>query len=187
MSDQAGAPVPVLDSGLAVFDRALRVLLTVAFAAILVVTLAQVAGRNGLLGTFTGADEIARYLMIVTTFLAIPVLIRARLHIAVDALAHYLPTGRVQVWLHRLIYAIEAAFYLLFANFTVLVIGNYQRTGQKSAELAIPLSWPMLAMVVGAILGAVVSLAYLLRTFLRSADYTTKHGAGFPGAEGVEH
>ncbi|WP_166375838.1 TRAP transporter small permease [Aeromicrobium phragmitis] len=183
MSDQASRRVPVLDAAVNGLDRVLRVLLTVAFGAILVVTLVQIAGRNGLLSTMTGADEIARYLMVVTTFLAIPVLTKGRLHIAVDALSHYLPAGVPQVWLHRVIFAIEGAFYLFFANFAVLVVGNYQRTGQTSAELSIPLSWPMLAIVTGAVLGGLVSLALLVRTFLRAEEYADKSRQGFPGAE----
>lgn len=172
MTEQVPAAVAALDRAVAGFTAVLKLFLTLAFATILVVTLMQIAGRNGLISSFTGAEEIARFLMVGTTFLAIPILVNSRLNIAVDALAHYLPRGMTQVWLQRLILLVEGVFFAVFAYYAwTSVLAGYLRTGQASPELAIPLTWPTLAMILGAALGAVVTLAMLVRTFLYPAGY----------------
>ncbi|WP_150461549.1 TRAP transporter small permease [Nesterenkonia ebinurensis] len=182
----ARKPVPILDQVLRILDHFLRVVLTVGFGMILVVTLVQIAGRYGSFPTMAGADEIARYLMVGTTFLALPVLINSKLQIAVGALADFLPEGMTQVWLHRTIFIIEGLFYLAFSNFTFLTLESYQRTGQSSVELSIPLTWPFATMVLGAGLGGIFSICLLIRTFIRPGDYADKTTTGFPGSQGVE-
>lgn len=180
MSD--GRVVGGLDRVVEVADRLLKVVLATAFGVILVATLVQVIGR-GLGMTIIGTDEVARYLMIATTFLAIPLLVRGRLMIAVDALAHFLPDGTTQVWLQRAIYAVEAFFYLAFTNYAALTLSSFQSTGQASAELSIPLAWPVLTMVVGTALGLVYSLLLLVRTFLVPAEYASSERGGFPAVQ----
>lgn len=172
MTDARPRAVLLLDRSIEVLNNTLKVILTVAFATILIVTLVQVAARNGLMGGFTGAEEVARFLMVGTTFLAIPILVNQRLNIAVDALAHYLPRGVIQVWLQRVIYLVEAAFFAIFAYYAwTSVFAGYQRTGQASPELGVPLTWPTLVMVLGAALGAIVTVAHLARTFLYPREY----------------
>lgn len=178
--------VVILDRVIDLVNRVLKIGLTAAFALILLVTLAQVSGRHGLTPTVTGADEIARYLMVATTFLAIPILVNERLNIAVDALAHYLPNGVTQTWLQRIIYVVETTFYAMFANYAGLVWSNYQTTGQASPELSLPLSWPLMTMIVGAALGAVVTLALFARTFLYPDDYRGTPDTEFAAADGGE-
>ena len=184
--ESARRSVPVLDRVLRIVDRFLRVVLTVGFGMILVVTLIQIAGRYGSFPTMAGADEVARYLMVGTTFLSLPVLINSKLQIAVGALADFLPNGTYQVWLLRVIFIIEGLFYLGFSNFPFLALESYQRTGQSSVELSIPLTWPFATMVLGAGLGGIFSFCLLIRTFIRPGEYADKTTTGFPGSEGVE-
>lgn len=178
MSD--GRRIGGLDRVVEAADRLLRAVLAVAFGVILAATLVQIIGRSVFGATIIGTDEVARYLMIATTFLAIPLLVRGRLMIAVDALAHYLPDGATQLWLQRAIYLVEAFFYLVFTNYAAIVLSNFLSTGQSSAELAIPLAWPVATMVAGTALGFVSSLLLLARTFIVPEQYASSERGGFP-------
>lgn len=160
-----------LDGAIRAFDRVMRAVLGVAFAGILVAAVAQVASRYIPGTSAIGVDEVARFLMIATTFLAIPMLTFGRQQIAVDALAHYLPAGWPKLWLQRLILLIETTFYAVFANYAYLVYANYAATGQASTSLAIPIAVPSLTVMLGALLGAVATVVLLVRTFLRPDDY----------------
>ncbi|AXH96666.1 TRAP transporter small permease [Ornithinimicrobium avium] len=152
-------------------DKVLRVLLTVFMAVMLLAALTQVFVRYALPTTLIGPEEIARYMMIGGTFLALPVLARARNHIAVDALAHYLPGGRSRRWLERLILVLEIVFLGLFSWYAGVVVRDAVDTGGFSAGLQIPNWIPMLPLVVGAVLGLVVTAALLAQSFLSGVTF----------------
>jgi len=160
-----------LDGAIRVFDRVVRAVLSVAFAGILVAAVAQVASRYIPGVSLLGSEEVARYLMVATAFLAIPMLTFGRQQIAVDALAHYLPTGWPKLWLQRVILLVEIVFYTVFANYSYFVYADYAATGQSSTSLGIPLAVPALTVMLGAALGVVATLVLLVRTFLSSDDY----------------
>jgi TRAP-type C4-dicarboxylate transport system permease small subunit len=146
-------------------DRALRVLLIVMFSAVLIAALVQVAARYAFQVTVIGPEEVARYLMIACTFIAIPVLARSRNQIAVDALAHFLPKGVAQLRLARAILLVECLFLAVFGYYSWVFTSGLMSTGQATVGLEIPLYLPALTMVIGAVLGLAVTVLLLTRTF----------------------
>lgn len=183
----AGADVPAsasrtaLDRWLDLADRVLCWVLIVMMAAMLVASVAQVFTRYVLETTLIGPEEVARYMMTGATFMSIPVLARRRNHIAVDALAHYLPNGIPQVLLARLILLFETVFQALFAYFSFQLASELRASGAFSAGLQIPIAWPVSALFIGTGLGALVTAALLVQTFVRPA--TAKAAGGTPSAE----
>lgn len=170
MAEPSSAGTTPLERILNGIDRVFRYLLVVMFAAVLVAALVQVGARYVFHVTIIGPEEVARYLMIACTFLAIPVLAKSRNQIAVDALAHYVPNGTPQVWLARTVLIIEALFLVVFGYFAWEFTDGLLGTGQATVGLGMPLSWPALTMVTGAGLGLVVTLALLVRTFTAAGE-----------------
>lgn len=147
-------------------DKVLRLVLTIITVVLLLAALTQVATRYVLQVSFVGPEEIARYLMIAGTFLAIPVLAKSRNHIAVDALRHYLPDGLPVVIVERAILLIEIAFLVVFSYYAGVVVGSQQATGGASTGLHVPTWIPMVPVFLGALLGALVTAVLLLQTFI---------------------
>lgn len=177
-----------LDRVLAVSDQALRGTLVVLFATVVVAALVQVAGRYLFHVTIIGPEEIARYFMIACTFLAIPVLARSRNQIAVDALAHFLPQGITQLWLARVILTFECIFLVVFALFSWEFASGLLSTGQSTVGLGMPLAWPALSMVFGAVLGFIVTAILLVKTFTPAGSVDpygigARDHTGTPGGE----
>lgn len=154
-----------LTGPLELMDRILRVLLTLIMAVMLLAALAQVTVRYALTTTLIGPEEIARYMMIAGTFLGLPVLAKARNHIAVDALAHYLPSARARRWLLRGILTVECLFLAIFSWYALVVVQDAVRAGGFSAGLEIPNYIPMLPLFVGAVLGLLVTIALFVQSF----------------------
>lgn len=154
-----------LAAALNVLDRFLLVVLTLMMTVMLLAAIAQVAARYVFETALVGPEEIARYMMIGGTFLALPVLARRRNHIAVDALAHYVPeAGRV--WLERLVLLVELTFLVLFTWYASLVVEEL-RVGQGfSAGLELPAWIPFLPVALGAGLALVVTAVLLVHTFV---------------------
>ncbi|MCC3269170.1 TRAP transporter small permease subunit [Arthrobacter gengyunqii] len=150
-------------------DRGLSAMLISAMAVMLMAALVQVGARHLTTETVIGPDEIARYMMTGSTFLAIPVLARRRNHIAVDALAHYLPRG-AKIWLQRLLLTVELVFLVIFACLAIEVFLASNEAGQRSVGLGIPLSWPLFPVVAGATIGAAVTAALLLESILKTGQ-----------------
>lgn len=186
----AGADVPAsasrttLDRWLDVVDRALCWVLTTMMATMLLASVAQVFTRYVLQTTLIGPEEIARYMMTGATFLAIPVLARRRNHIAVDALAHYLPNGTPQVLLTRLVLLFETAFQAVFAYLSFELASSMRASGAFSAGLEIPIAWPVSALFIGTGIGALVTAAMLVQTFVHPA--TARGAGGSPAAEPID-
>lgn len=177
-------PRTALDRWLDVADRALCVVLAAAMGIMLVASVAQVTARYVLQTTLIGPEEVARYMMTGATFLAIPVLARRRNHIAVDALAHYLPSGVTQVVLARAVLLIETVFLAGFTYFAFLFYGELVDSGQFSAGLQIPVAWPVSALFIGTGIGTLLTGAMLVQTFLRPS--TAPEAAGSSPAEPID-
>ncbi len=151
-------------------DRVLRVLLTVFMAVMLVAALTQVFVRYAVTTTLIGPEEVARYMMLAGTFLAIPVLAKSRNHIAVDALAHYLPGPRSRLWLERLILLVEIVFLAIFSWYAAIGVHDVYASGGFSAGLQVPSYIPMLPLVLGGVLGLLVTAVLLFQTFYASGS-----------------
>lgn len=166
MSDRREAASRRLDVALGIMDRVFSWLLILAMATMLISSVIQVGARYALEVTVIGPDEIARYMMVGSTFLAIPVLARRRNHIAVDAITHFLPVGVGRVWLQRFLLVVEAAFLVAFAYFAYDVLIGVYESGQFSAGLQIPAFYPFSTVVIGAALGGLVTVLLLVQTWL---------------------
>lgn len=160
----------MLSAALDRVDAALCVVLTIAMAVMLGAALVQVGARYLTTLTVIGPEEIARYMMVGSTFLAIPVLGRRRHHIAVDALAHFLPGQTSKAWLHRLILTLDLAFLSVFAVLAWEMFSTSLASSQRSIGLDVPLAWPLSTVLIGATLGALVTLAMLVNSFLDPQD-----------------
>ena len=165
----AGTALPRtgFDRALDAVDRVVCWVLIAMMAVMVVASVAQVVTRYLLETTLIGPEEIARYMMTSATFLSIPVAARRRNHIAVDALAHYLPRGVTQVVLSRSVLLFETAFLVLFSYYSFKLLQSVSASGQFSAGLEIPVSWPTSALLLGAGVGALMTGAMLVQTFLR--------------------
>lgn len=150
-------------------DSALCVVLVIALAAMLAAALVQVGARYLTTATVIGPEEIARYMMVGSTFLAIPVLARRRNHIAVDALAHLMPGPAAKRWLNRLLLALELSFLVILTKLAWDTFRTSWDSGQASIGLGVPLAWPLLTVFVGALIGAFVTLGLLVESFLPAA------------------
>lgn len=156
----------VLASGLRTADAVLCAVLALSMGVMLVAALVQVGARYLTTMTIIGPEEIARYMMLGSTFLAIPVLGHRRNHIAVDALAHVLPSRAPRLWLHRLLLALELAFLVVFAALAWQMWTTSLASGQSSIGLDVPLAWPLATVPVGAGLGVLVTAAMLLEAMV---------------------
>lgn len=155
-----------LEGLLAMVDRVLCWVLGIAMFIMLASSVVQVTARYVLDATVIGPDEIARYMMVGGSFLAIPVLARRRNQIAVDAVAHFLPVGSARVWLNRAIILVELVFLVAFSFFALEVLSSVADSGQFSAGLQIPASWPYSTVVIGSALGAVVMLLMFIQAWV---------------------
>lgn len=155
-----------LDRALNVMDRVLCWVLTAAMAVMLIASVIQVGARYVLEITVIGPDEIARYMMVGSTFIAIPVLAKRRNHIAVDAIAHFLPAGIARIWLQRFLTLVEGAFLFAFAFFAWEVLVGVYESGQFSAGLRIPAFYPVSTVSIGAALGGLVMVMLFIQTWL---------------------
>lgn len=155
-----------LDRSLKVADRLLCWVLVAMMATMLLASVAQVFTRYILETTLIGPEEVARYMMTGATFLAIPVLARRRNHIAVDALAHFLPRGMPQSLLSRGLLLFETLFLAVFAFFAYELLVSVHESGQFSAGLEIPVAWPISALFIGSALGTLMTAGMFVLTFL---------------------
>lgn len=166
MTDRRSTAMLGLDRALDILDRVLSWVLAIAMATMLLASVVQVAARYFFQATVIGPDEIARYMMVGGTFLAIPLLAKRRNHIAVDAITHFLPVGLGRVWLQRFLFAVECMFLFVFAYFAWDVLRGVHESGQFSAGLQIPASWPFSTVVIGALLGGVVMVLLFIQSCL---------------------
>lgn len=120
----------------AAIDTVAATLVRVAVAAMLVVVVAQVVFRYGLDASLVWAEEAARYLLVLTTFLGASVAMRRGAHMTVQVVVERLPAGG-----RRLVEALaQVAGCLVYA---VLVRSGLALAGanfdQASPALGLPL------------------------------------------------
>ncbi len=146
--------------------QATRILLTLNSACVIagLAVMAVVVGWNVGLRYLTNqslpwADEVARYLMIWTTFLGAGLALRQGAHVAISNLADALP-ARGQIALRMLVVGLMMAFFC----FMIWIGLDYMARSQfqKSAALRMPMKWVYAAMPTGFALLA-VHLALIAR------------------------
>src|SRR5699024_1036447 len=147
-----------------ILDRIVRWVLVFFSVVMLFASLAQGASREFSLG-IVGAEEVARYSMVATVFLAIPVLTNSRSQISVDAISYFINNDKAYLWFARLILFIEAIFLLIFSNYSYIHTTRLFSSGQSTVALGMPLWVPSVAIPVGAVLGAILTIFMFASTF----------------------
>ncbi|WP_428268189.1 TRAP transporter small permease [Haliangium sp.] len=122
----------------------------------------NVVTRYGLGISIAWAEEVARYLMIWTTFLGAGLALREGRHVAVDLLLDRLPRAAT-TWIRRAIAALMLAFLAALTYLGAQFVGF--GWAQESPVTQIPMGVPYLAIPLGALLFA-VHLVFLLRAFV---------------------
>jgi TRAP-type C4-dicarboxylate transport system permease small subunit len=143
--------------------RAREVVVMVLMAILVVVVVASVIFRYVLLSPLEWSEEVGRYLMIWTGFLAASIAIQQGMHVGIDFLVSWVRPG-VAAWLRRLARGLTGVFLLIVTVFGfMLVIGLWD---QWSPVLQFRMTWPYLAIPVGSLL----MLIELLLPAQRAAD-----------------
>ena len=153
MRDRAAQSLAAIRGPLRPFARALLALDTVAgwsivvlISAMVVVVAVQVFLRYVTNTSLGWADEVSRLTFVWTMFLAIPLGIRAGVHIGMELLTSRLaPT--VQNALARLMAAVAAALMVLVAYQAVVVA--YDQWDEKMASLEASAAWFIVAVASG--------------------------------------
>lgn len=131
---------------------------------------------NVLLRYFFGSqiiwgDEVCRYCLVASTFLSIPIWIRRRSGIRVDAVISYLPKS-IQKVMDILVYVLLLVFFLFLFVSGLSVYQNMAESGQVSAALRMPTKY----------LYAVVEFGFLLSAF-RTVQVLVEQIRGFHKAD----
>jgi TRAP-type transport system small permease protein len=153
MRDRAAASLAVIRGPLRPFARVLLALDTVAgwsivvlISAMVVIVAVQVFLRYVTNTSLGWADEVSRLTFVWSMFLAIPLGIRAGVHIGMELLTSRLaPT--VQNALARLMAAVAAALMVLVAYQAAVVA--YDQWDEKMASLEASAAWFIVAVAIG--------------------------------------
>ena len=145
-----------------VAEKLLILLVAVTVAAVT----AQVIFRYGIEASLSWSEELSRYSFIWSIFIGTSVATRRNQHIVVDAFVKGMP-GAAQRWLGIANVLICAAFFVLFAYVSILLVQN--AIPQKSASLEISIAW----VYASAVLGAVLTVLHLVTALVQPAARQT--------------
>lgn len=121
-------------------------------------------------------DEVCRYCLVASTFLSIPIWIRRRSGIRVDALIGLLPKG-IQKGMDILVYALLLVFFVFLFISGLSVYRNMAESGQVSAALRMPTQYLYLVVEFGfalSILRTAQVLVELVREFVKGDQHKTE-------------
>ena len=141
-----GGPLRPLARLLLALDTAAGWTIVVLLSAMVVVVAVQVFLRYVTNTSLGWADELSRFTFVWSIFLAIPLGIRAGVHIGMEIVTGRLPP-RVQDVLARLMAAIAAALMVLVAWQAVVVA--YDQWDEKMASLEASAAWFIVAVAIG--------------------------------------
>jgi TRAP-type C4-dicarboxylate transport system permease small subunit len=127
-------------------------------AAMMLLTVADVAGRWFFARPIHGTFELVELLLACTFFLALPAVFLRDGHIVVDVIDSRLP--RAVPWLKRFALVVAAAMLGVIAWRSWLFAGNALAFGDVTSDLSLPLIWYWIPLLVG-IAGAAVAAAVL--------------------------
>ena len=149
-------------------DKKFELVVMAIFLAIFTVLMFTNVILRYLFGTsIVWGDELCRYCLVGSTFFSIPVWIRRRSGIRVDAVVSLLPK-KVQKILDVLVYAVLIVFFTFLFIKGVSTYQNMAASGQASAAMHMPTKYLYLVVEIGfalAILRSVEVLAELLCGF----------------------
>ncbi|MEO1104994.1 MAG: TRAP transporter small permease subunit [Pseudomonadota bacterium] len=137
---------------------ALKAILGLALIAMVIVNVANAAGRYGGLPTLTGADELLVFTMIFIVMIGAVLAARERSHLSIDLLPERLAPRQRQL-LKALTNIVAAVVCAVVANASLGFVQRIGALGQTSMGLGIPMVVPHLAITAGFIgMGAVSAI-----------------------------
>ena len=107
-------------------------------------------------------EEISRYLMILSVYVAVATGVRRKEHIRVDAFINYLPE-KLKHFVDALGVCVTAIGYGLLAYLSNDMVSRLMRTRQLTPCMRIPMYLPYLALVIGLALACIHQIEMLLR------------------------
>lgn len=118
-------------------------------------------------------DELCRYCLVASTFFSIPVWIRRRSGIRVDAVVSLLPK-KVQKAVDILVYALMIVFFGYLFISGISVYQNMAQSGQTSAAMHMPTKYLYLVAEIGFALAVIRSAEVLVEMLMRFNKDTEK-------------
>lgn len=149
-------------AGLRGIGTGVEMLLGVVLIAVVLINVANAAGRYLLRTSLTGTDEIMVFSMVFIVVVGAVLALARRSHIAIDLLPTY-ASARMKLALyvvHDLV-ALAATGYAAWASWSF--VKKLARIGTESMTLGIPMTIPHSALLAGFVGMAVVSAVYLVR------------------------
>lgn len=140
-------------------NRGIRVILALNIAVMSIIIIAQVISRYFFHNTFTWAEELARYLMVLSVFMGAGLAIRSHSLIAVEIVAESLTFQRKRI-LKILVYFICLAFFILLMFVGIDMLEKVSM--QLSPALQLKMSIPYAAIPIGAAVLILNTIAVLL-------------------------
>jgi TRAP-type C4-dicarboxylate transport system permease small subunit len=129
--------------------RAREAVVMVLMAVLVVVVVTSVIFRYVLLSPLTWSEEVGRYLMIWTGFLAASIAVQQGMHVGIDFVFQWVGPGTA-AWLRRLARGVTAIFLLIVTAYGFMLVVSLW--DQWSPVLQFRMTWPYLAIPVGSLL-----------------------------------
>ena len=145
-----------------IIHRLLLPIIFVLAALMFLAVFAQVIFRYVLAAPLPWSEELARYLMIWVACLAASEAYRQKSHVGVNLLSDLLPTN-FRRWLHQIVHL--AVLILMIVIIYQGFILSWLLLDQKSPALEISMTWPYMAVPVGASFIALHSIKFLAQGF----------------------
>ena len=121
----------------------------VLMAVLVVVVVASVVFRYVLLSPLAWSEEVGRYLMIWTGFLAASIAVQQGMHVGIDFVVQWIRPATAAL-LRRLARGLTAVFLLIVTIYGFVLVTSLW--DQWSPVLEIRMTWPYLAIPVGSLL-----------------------------------
>lgn len=141
---------------------AVETVLGLVLIAIVLINVANAAGRYLLQAAITGTDEVMVFAMVFIVVVGAVLALVRRAHIAIDLLPTY-ATARLKVALYCFHDLVTLAATAYAAHASWIYVGKIARLGTKSMTLGIPMVIPHGALLLGFSAMALVAAVYLVR------------------------
>jgi len=144
-------------------NKGIKVVIALSLATMSVVIIAQVISRYFFHHTFTWAEELSRYLMVLSVFLGASLALRTHSLIAVEVLAENISAMKKRI-LKIIVYLLCLIFFTILLIVGITVVGDVSQ--QLSPALQIKMSIPYMAIPIGATALILNSIAVLLELIM---------------------
>lgn len=144
-------------------NKVIKVILAASIGAMSLVIVTQVIFRYFFHHTFTWAEELSRYLMVLSVFLGAALAIRTQSLIAVEVLAENI-SQRARKILKLFVYTLCIIFFIVLLVVSIQMVGDVSR--QLSPALQIKMSIPYMAIPIGAAALILNSIAVILELIM---------------------